>query len=340
MIKLLFALMLLLTFPVAADPAPWATEGLWAPDGSKFASGHADGRVMLWDNEGRKLRQVCQHDSMISGLGWRGLSLVSVDREGTLRQSLKDEWQLRVSPGTNRPPVSVMQTSWAGDLLGIWGTATQVFDLSRRKALGYLPSPYSGDLILDPKHPYLAVRADGCSLVYELPKLKRVAKILTNEDGNSSEHLFLPDGKLLIVDSNSVRQFEIPSGKLARQVKSYGAHQVVKLSPDGRSLLISDLVSPNTKLLTDLDSDKVVDLSGKSIDFLNDKTILQYQNYPPALRLVGLDGVKIRAISLGNDVVTSWNYGWLNPQRDRLAVPTNTGAGIRMVHLTGPAKSP
>lgn len=207
-------LVLLLTLLPAHAQAPGRITFLaWAPDGRAVATGHADGRLRVWDPVTARGRSLpASHPDGVQGLAFRDSgTLVSWSHGGTVRIDAVDGGAGRATVVVS--PLYAARLSPDGRTLAVAGPSRLVTrDLldGRQHDLGLDAVPGTR-LAFDRAGAHLAASRGPFGVLFDVRAGRRLVKVQAPAD--LVDLGFTPEGTLLTLDPSTVREWQVPSGR-------------------------------------------------------------------------------------------------------------------------------
>jgi WD40 repeat protein len=182
-------------------PAVWSVAV--SPDGTKIASGNADGSVKIWSVSGPLLRNMKSHDDVVTAVVYapNGRMIVSGSKDGT---------------------VGISDTATGQQLARLTDHSGQILSVA-----------------LSPDGKWVAAGGSGNTAIIWNASTGRVAHVLTTGLNQVQTVAFSRDGRRLAVGGNDVRIeiWDASSGQLVRNVTgSARSVRAMAFSADGRRL--------------------------------------------------------------------------------------------------------
>lgn len=238
---LLTLVALLLAIPVLAqDTGNRLTFVTWSPDSRQAVSGDLEGTLRVWDaSTGRGRPLAGRHPGSVIGAAFRDASTL-------VSWSYND---VRVDPlpgGTGRsfrvPDVRRARLSPDGRTLALAGFGQiELWDVTagRRRHVLPLDTRRGGTLAFDASGARLAASRGPAAVLFDTATGRRLGKLQKDAVFEISDLAFTPRGTLLTLDSHSVREWEVPSGRPLQEAAglAFDGSYHLRLAPDGRALL-------------------------------------------------------------------------------------------------------
>jgi WD40 repeat protein len=218
-------------------PATWALA--WSPDGQTVATGGTDRTVRVWEaSSGKLLRTLAGHTATVHGLAWSpdGQMLASAGQDATIRiWEVKTGNRLRTLKGPDSaawgPSLAWSpdgKTLAAGNLWGrftLWDVASGTLIDSVRRHLHRVSVAWSADgqTLLTAGEDYVVRFWDA-----------RDGQLRRAVPGPAGYGTFSPDRRLLASPlANSMRVWEVDTGRLLGTLVLLGAGRALLVSPEG-----------------------------------------------------------------------------------------------------------